>query len=194
MVQNIHIRADEQILIFKEGTEPIQRRITEEIKDVTDRLILWAEEQKSDLEIIKEEKEEAITIINDKTSDEEKVALIHLYPTWGSLIGQVVKEDTYFQHEGILYRVIKPNTTIWEHFLPQETPSEYEDMTKKFPKEDGSYPDWVQPMGSEDAYKIGDIVQHQEKLWVCTLGNADGKNTWEPSVYGWEIYEEGESV
>ena len=106
----------------------------------------------------------------------------------------MVKEDTYFQHEGILYRVIKPNTTIWEHFLPQETPSEYEDMTKKILKEDGSYPDWVQPSGAHDAYKIGDIVQHKEKIWICTLGNADGKNAWEPSVYGWELYEEGQEV
>lgn len=194
MIQNIHIRADGQILIFKEGTEPIQRRIAEEIKDATDRLFLWAEEQKSDLEIIKEKKEEAITIINEKTSDEEKIGLIHLYPTWESLIGRTLEADEYFQHEGILYRVIKPNTTIWEHFLPQDTPSEYEDMTKKILKEDGSYPDWVQPLGAHDAYKIGDIVTHNGKIWRCYQGDASGRNSWEPGVYGWEIYEEGESV
>lgn len=47
-------------------------------------------------------------------------------------------------------------------------------------------PDWVQPLGSFDAYQIDDIVTHNEQLWICIVPN----NTWEPGVYGWEVYNE----
>ena len=47
-------------------------------------------------------------------------------------------------------------------------------------------PDWVQPLGSFDAYQIDDIVTHNEQTWICIVPN----NTWEPGVYGWEVYNE----
>jgi len=44
------------------------------------------------------------------------------------------------------------------------------------------YPAWSQPIGSHDAYAMGDKVSYGEKHWVSTV---DG-NVWQPGIYGWE--------
>ncbi len=43
------------------------------------------------------------------------------------------------------------------------------------------WPEWVQPLGSTDAYPMGAKVSHNEKHWIS---NVDA-NIWEPGVYGW---------
>lgn len=47
-----------------------------------------------------------------------------------------------------------------------------------------SYPEWVQPLGGHDAYKTGDRVTYQGKVYESTI---DG-NVWAPDVYpaGWK--------
>ena len=42
-------------------------------------------------------------------------------------------------------------------------------------------PEWKQPIGSEDAYHVGDKVTHNGKTWESLIDN----NVWEPGVYGW---------
>ena len=41
---------------------------------------------------------------------------------------------------------------------------------------------WVQPLGAQDAYQIGDRVTHIGFTWESTFAN----NVWEPSVFGWK--------
>jgi len=48
-------------------------------------------------------------------------------------------------------------------------------------------PDWVQPTGQHDAYKIGDVVTYQGQTWECIAGDANGLNVWAPGVYGWKV-------
>ena len=52
----------------------------------------------------------------------------------------------------------------------------------------GDIPEWVQPTGSHDAYKKGDLVQYNGKIYRSKI---DG-NTWAPDAYpdGWEEVEE----
>lgn len=50
------------------------------------------------------------------------------------------------------------------------------------------YPDWVQPTGSTDAYRIGAKVSHNNKHWINELDF----NIYEPGVYGWREVTEGE--
>lgn len=47
-----------------------------------------------------------------------------------------------------------------------------------------SYPEWVQPLGGHDAYKTGDRVMYQGKVYESSI---DG-NVWAPDVYpaGWK--------
>lgn len=42
-------------------------------------------------------------------------------------------------------------------------------------------PDWVQPVGDQGMYQIGDRVQHNGQNWTSTAAD----NVWEPGVFGW---------
>lgn len=37
------------------------------------------------------------------------------------------------------------------------------------------------------AYSYGDIVKHNDKLWISTV-KGKKTNVWEPGVYGWDEY------
>lgn len=50
-------------------------------------------------------------------------------------------------------------------------------------------PEWVQPLGGHDAYKTGDRVTYQGKVYESTI---DG-NVWAPDVYGWKEITETET-
>lgn len=52
-------------------------------------------------------------------------------------------------------------------------------------------PEWVQPLGGHDAYKTGDRVMYQGKVYESTI---DG-NVWAPDVYpaGWKEITETET-
>ena len=43
------------------------------------------------------------------------------------------------------------------------------------------WPDWVQPVGAQDAYAKGAKVSHNDKHWISDVDS----NVWEPGVYGW---------
>lgn len=43
------------------------------------------------------------------------------------------------------------------------------------------WPEWIQPLGSSDAYRLGAKVSHNDKHWISEIDF----NVYEPSVYGW---------
>lgn len=47
----------------------------------------------------------------------------------------------------------------------------------------GDVPEWIQPTGAHDAYKIGAKVKYNGKIYVSTVDN----NVWAPGVYGWNL-------
>lgn len=51
-----------------------------------------------------------------------------------------------------------------------------------------NYPEYVQPTGGHDAYKIGDKVTYNGKKYECLIDNC----VWTPDVYpqGWKLIEE----
>jgi len=49
--------------------------------------------------------------------------------------------------------------------------------------EPGTYPAWVQPSGSTDAYPLGARVRHAGQNWESTAE----ANVWEPGVFGWDL-------
>ena len=99
-----------------------------------------------------------------------------MFPKWDeNWTGQA---GTILQDEGALYRSIHDVTNIAQNTKPSETPSMWTLIAD--PTEE--YPMWVQPIGSHDAYVIGDKVTHNDKHWVSIV---DG-NVWEPGVHGWE--------
>ena len=81
-----------------------------------------------------------------------------------------------------LYQVLQDHTSASEW-----TPDTASSLYKKIGVTDDGYPEWVQPLGATDAYKKGDIVSYNGKLYRSTI---DG-NVWAPDAYpaGWETYE-----
>ena len=51
---------------------------------------------------------------------------------------------------------------------------------------EGEWPEWVQPLGSHDAYTFGAKVTHKSIKWISDKYD----NIWEPGVYGWTEFEE----
>ena len=82
-----------------------------------------------------------------------------------------------------LYQILQAHTSQ-EDWRPSETPSLY----KPIGIDESGYPEWSQPVGAEDAYRIGDIVSYNGQLYICTSDYC----IYAPDVWGWEIYNKGE--
>lgn len=114
---------------------------------------------------------------------EELEELVGLYDQWKP--GLSVKPGERYQHQGKLYQVIQAHTTQadWE---PQSVPALFKEVT---PSEDTSgkeiVPEWKQPTGGHDAYKKGDKVTFEGKVYESLI---DG-NSWSPTGYpqGWKL-------
>lgn len=81
------------------------------------------------------------------------------------------------------YKVIQMHKSQAD-WRPDENPALY----KLIGSTDSGYLEWKQPMGAHDAYKIGDIVDYNGKLYKSKING----NVWAPDVYpaGWEEYTE----
>ena len=120
----------------------------------------------------------------DELSEEELLDIINLYESYQ--VNKLYKEDDIFKYEGKLYKVIQPHTSQ-EDWIPSELPALYLNIMPE-----NVIPEWRQPQGKHDAYRVGDKVTHNGNVWECTDGNMDEElgvklNAWEPGVYGWEI-------
>lgn len=82
-----------------------------------------------------------------------------------------------------LYQVLQDHTST-----AQWTPDTATSLYKAIGITEDGYPEWVQPLGSTDAYNTGDIVSYNGTLYRSTI---DG-NVWTPDAYpaGWEEYTE----
>ena len=79
-------------------------------------------------------------------------------------------------------RVAALETAGTEPTEPGEEPEEPED----------DIPEWVQPLGAHDAYKLGDLVRFEGKVYKSVLP----ANVWSPKAFpaGWEeVEQEAES-
>lgn len=114
------------------------------------------------------------------------------YPIWSQPSGA---HDAYNQgdivnYNGNLYESLI-NGNVWS---PDVYPAGWQvvESTEPSPKpepdpepeEPTTYPEWVQPTGSHDAYNTGDIVNYNGTLYKSVI---DG-NVWAPDAYpqGWE--------
>ncbi len=107
-------------------------------------------------------------------TDEQALEVASLYPTWHSMIGKEVATGQRLWDDEKLWKVLQPHT-VQENWRPEDSPSLYVEVTIE------EWPEWKQPVGSTDAYNIGDKVTHNDKHWISFV---DG-NVWEPGVYGW---------
>lgn len=111
----------------------------------------------------------------EELTDEEALEIAALYPTWYSIMGKEVSVGQRYWYDNKLYKVIQAHT-VQENWTPDVTASLYTEVSIE------EWPEWRQPLGSEDAYHIGDKVSHNDKHWVSTVD----ANIWAPGVYGWD--------
>ena len=107
-------------------------------------------------------------------TDEEALEVAAIYPTWVSVIGKPVNVGERYWFNEKLYKVIQAHTAQmdWE---PDTTLALYTEVSII------EFPEWKQPVGSEDAYNKGDKVSHNGKKWESDVDS----NVWEPGTYGW---------
>jgi len=118
-------------------------------------------------------------VIETYLSEQELESIKPLFDQWKT--GEVIwakdvnKPADIRIYNDKLYKCLQSHTTqaswtpdivpaLWTAFIPT-----------------GTIAEWVQPLGSEDAYQIGDKVTHSGFIWESTAAN----NVWEPGVYGW---------
>lgn len=98
---------------------------------------------------------------------------VELFRPWE--VDHAYTKDERIRYSEKLYRVIQPHTSQAD-WPPDKTPALYTEVSAD------EWPEWKQPLGSEDAYGEGAKVTHKEKHWISNVPN----NVWEPGVYGWE--------
>ncbi len=126
--------------------------------------------------------------LDPDTQMEKILEIPSAYPAYA--VGKTYKVKDIFSYgenevgDPQLYQVLQDHTSA-EEWTPDTAVSLY----KAIGVTEQGYPEWVQPLGASDAYKLGDIVSYNGVLYICTAVDGGGKNSWKPDVYGWEVYE-----
>ena len=107
-------------------------------------------------------------------SDTDALNGVELFAVWASDTDYAVGDRV--SYDGTLYKCLTAHTSQ-STWTPDTSPS----LWVRVDDPSIEWPEWVQPVGSTDAYPMGAKVSHNEKHWIS---DTDG-NVWEPGVYGW---------
>ena len=111
-------------------------------------------------------------------SDPEAAQVGALFPQWRA--GEAYEAGARISDgAGNLYRVVQGHTSQADWTL-DGTPALYTPLGV-MAEDPEAPPQWRQPQGAHDAYRRGDRVLYEGRLWEST---ADG-NVWAPGVAGW---------
>lgn len=107
-------------------------------------------------------------------SDTDALEAVELFAVWATDTAYAVGDRV--SYDGTLYKCLTAHTSQ-DTWKPDVSPS----LWVRVDDPSIEWPEWVQPVGSTDAYAKGAKVSHNNKHWVS---DVDG-NVWEPGVYGW---------
>lgn len=121
--------------------------------------------------------------------------------------GMYYQNDCYIDDEGIIWQQIYDGGNVYDAMTlperwkqvdlteektenrPDSINNENNDSEQSDEDENinnnqqiNEYPEWIQPVGAQDAYAQGAQVSHNNSHWISMVDN----NVWEPGVYGWE--------
>ena len=116
----------------------------------------------------------AILLASESLSDEIASTVPDLFEGWETDTAYEVGDRRKFN--GTLYKCLTAHTSQ-STWTPDVSPSLW--VRTDDPGEE--WPEWVQPLGSTDAYPAGAKVSHNGKHWISQVD----ANIWEPGVYGW---------
>lgn len=115
---------------------------------------------------------QAIQLATSYLPDEEAETVTILFPKWEPDTAYAL--DDRRRYADLLYRCVQPHTSQ-EGWEPPNVPALWARTSTD------EWPEWIQPIGAQDAYNAGSKVSHNGKHWISSI-NA---NVWEPGVYGW---------
>ena len=109
-------------------------------------------------------------------TDEQGLDLIALFEPWRINTPYIVSDKR--RHGNALYRCVQAHTSQ-AGWTPDATPALWTKISVE------EYPQWVQPIGAQDAYMIGDKVTFEGRRYVSVIDS----NVWSPSAYpqGWQL-------
>lgn len=110
-------------------------------------------------------------------TDEEGLEFVDLFVNWVTGTAYAVGDRVKF--DDTLYKCVQAHTSQ-DDWTPDLTPALWVRVTVE------EWPEWVQPIGAQDAYMTGDKVTHNEKHWVSLIDN----NVWEPSESAPTLWQE----
>lgn len=128
--------------------------------------------------VLSDLKNNSIAVQNHELWTTELSETIEIVKEWS--VGEAVEIGNIRKHLGIKYSCDKAHTTQSD-WTPPIVPTLWKAMIEAPIGQE--YPDWIQPTGAHNAYKIGDRVRFNNQNWESSA-NA---NVWQPGVYGWFI-------
>jgi hypothetical protein len=122
-------------------------------------------------------------VVAGEASEEEisELAALGLFPDWAPGVAYTSDPKTVLTYDGTLIEVILSHTSQAD-WLPEDVPNLY-----KIHRPAGSVAAWVQPLGAQDAYALGERVTHDRPqmsgaIWV--FESKINANTTEPGRDG----------
>ena len=108
-------------------------------------------------------------------ADEDALEAIELFPRWNEAKAYAIGDRVRYGE--LLYKCLLDHQSqaSW-------TPDTATSLWVRVDNPAEEWPEWIQPVGSADAYPLGAKVSHNEKHWISTVDN----NVWEPGVFGWD--------
>lgn len=114
-------------------------------------------------------------------TDEQAVAAPFLFDEWDPNGVSYTAEASKVTYNDLLYKCLQSHVSqaSWN-------PADAVSLWVRIDDPAIEWPEWRQPTGAHDAYKLGAKVSHNEKHWISNVDN----NVWEPGVYGWDEHVE----
>jgi hypothetical protein len=123
-------------------------------------------------------KNNPIAVANADDWEAELYQTIEIAKPW--VVGEALLIGWLRMYNGQTYLCVQAHTTQAD-WTPDVVPALF--TLKPKPQVGQQYPDWVQPLGAQDAYNIGDRVHFEGSNYESVI-NA---NVWSPTAYpaGW---------
>jgi hypothetical protein len=115
--------------------------------------------------------EAAASLLDDETA----VNAPELFPLWQQNMEYKIGDRRRYQTT--LYKCILAHTSQADW-----TPDVAVSLWVRVDDPGEEWPEWVQPVGAQDAYAKGAKVSYEGKHWISNIDN----NVWAPTVYGWD--------
>lgn len=184
---NINISKIEELFITKGYLDGVEKELQVTGNETINELFEMLSNSKTAEEVkIEELQKEKGKIINEnnklKTSIEELVSkYVEFVETKEDYqVNKLYKIGDTFKYNGVVYAVIQEHASM-EHWKPDETPSLYKVLNSTVEAgTDVVIQEWKQPLGSNDAYQLGDKVLFNGRVYESIHPTA---NTWSPTDY-----------